>query len=99
MEDDRLGLAIALTLTRPELTEQQAVDWLKPIAEEFAAGQPGPVPAQASNTMRTLRVLYLLADRGVRPHPYDGDPLTPPHAGAVREAVAAVLAIASPYAG
>ncbi|WP_035792337.1 DUF2785 domain-containing protein [Kitasatospora mediocidica] len=99
MEDDRLGVAIALTLTRPELTEQQAVGWLEPIAAEFAGGRPGPVPAHVSNTLRTLRALYLLADRGVRPHPYDGAPLALPHARAVREAVATVLAIASPYAG
>ncbi|MGW1692386.1 DUF2785 domain-containing protein [Streptomyces sp. NPDC002399] len=99
MEDDRLGLAIALTLTRPELTEQQSVEWLKPIIADFEAGEPGPVPAHASNTMRTLRVLHLLADRGVRPHPYTGEPLALGHAGAVREAVAAALAVPSPYAG
>lgn len=98
MEDDRLGLAIALTLTRPELTECQSVDWLAPVAADFAAGQPGPVPAHASNTMRTLRVLHLLAVRGVRPAPEAAAvPLT--HAGAVAEAVAATLALPSPYAG
>ncbi|MCX4744236.1 DUF2785 domain-containing protein [Kitasatospora sp. NBC_01287] len=99
MEDDRLGLAIALTLTRAELTERQAVDWLRPITAEFRSGQPGPMPAHASNTMRTLRVVHLLASRGVRPHPYTGDAVELPHAAAVREAVAAVLAIAAPYAG
>ncbi|MFF7637397.1 DUF2785 domain-containing protein [Kitasatospora sp. NPDC008050] len=100
MEDDRLGRAIALVLTRTELTEQESVQWLAPIAADFAAGQPGPVPAHASNTMRTLRVLYLLADRGVRPpRQEDGPALALAHAGAVREAVAATLAICSPYAG
>lgn len=99
LEDDRLGVAIALTLARQELTEAEAVDWLQPIAQEFTDGRPGPVPAQISNTLRTLRVLYLLADRGVRPHPYTGAPVALPHAQAVREAIAAVLAIPAPYAG
>ncbi|PBC70724.1 uncharacterized protein DUF2785 [Streptomyces sp. TLI_235] len=98
MEDDRLGLAVALTLTRPELTERQSVDWLTPITADFAAGRPGPVPAHASNTVRTLRVLYLLADRGVRPAP-DAAPVRLTHAHAVREAVAEVLATACPCAG
>ncbi|MEV7120047.1 DUF2785 domain-containing protein [Kitasatospora griseola] len=48
MEDDRLGFALALTLTRPELTPCQAVGWLDAVAEVFAAGQPGPVPAEVS---------------------------------------------------
>lgn len=66
-EDDRLAYAMALTLTREELTEQSATAWLDPITVDFADGKPGPVPAYASNTMRTLRLLYVLADRGVRP--------------------------------
>ena len=52
----------------------------------------------ASNAVRTLRVLYLLADRGVRATPDTGAvPLT--HARAVREAVAEALAVNCPYAG
>jgi hypothetical protein len=50
-EDDRLGFAIGQTLTRDELSEAETVRWLDPIAAEFAAGEPGPVPAFASNTM------------------------------------------------
>jgi hypothetical protein len=60
-----------------ELSEADAVGWLDPIAAAFA-GKPGPVPAYASNSMRTLRFLYLLADRGVRPVWNRGDP-TPRH--------------------
>ncbi|MER5638342.1 DUF2785 domain-containing protein [Kitasatospora sp. NPDC002227] len=98
MEDDRLGAAIALTLTRPELTERQCSDWLVPIAADFEAGEPGPVPAYASNTMRTLRVVHLLADRGVRQS--DGGPvLQLPRAAAVKAAVAGVLATCAPYQG
>ena len=72
---------------------------LEPVTADFAAGTPGAVPAYASNTMRTLRVVRLLAARRVRPHPYDGDPLPLRHADAVGEAVAATLSVAAPYAG
>lgn len=68
-EDDRLAYALALTLTRPELTAASSTGWLDLIDAKFAGGEPGPVPPSASNTMRTLRMLYLLADRGVRPEP------------------------------
>jgi hypothetical protein len=68
-EDDRLAYAIALILARADLTAGQCTGWLDLVDEKFASGQPGPVPPFASNTMRTLRVLYLLADRGVRPEP------------------------------
>jgi hypothetical protein len=97
MEDDRLGAAIALTLTRAELTERQCVDWLAPIAADFEAGEPGPVPAYASNAMRTLRVVHLLADRGVRPP--GGPVLQLPRAAVVKEAVAGVLERCAPYQG
>lgn len=99
MEDDRLGVAIATTLTRPELTQHQAVAWLEPIAAEFATGRPGPVPAQVSNTLRTLRVVHLLTCRGVRLHPYTEGALVLPHARAVGDRVAEVLSVAAPYAG
>jgi hypothetical protein len=99
MEDDRLGFALAVVLTRAELTERQSLEWLDPVAADFAAAEPGPVPPYASNTMRTLRVLYLLADRGVRPGRWQGEAVALRHAAAVRERVAAVLATNSPYAG
>lgn len=65
-EDDRLGYAIGRTLSRPGLTAEQSTGWLDLVDSRFAAGEPGPVPPFASNTIRTLRMLYLLADRGVR---------------------------------
>lgn len=98
-EDDRLALAVALTLTRAELTEDESVAWLEPIAADFAAGKPGPVPAQASNTMRTLRMLYLLADRGVRPDWSKGDPTDLRHREVVKRRLAEVLALTAPFAG
>ncbi|MFC8716070.1 DUF2785 domain-containing protein [Kitasatospora sp. NPDC057198] len=99
MEDDRLGHALALTLTRPELTERQAVGWLDAVAEVFATGEPGPVPAEVSNTLRTLRVVHLLAVRGVRPAWRSPQVRALPHGAAVAERIAGVLAVAAPYAG
>ncbi|MFE2109691.1 DUF2785 domain-containing protein [Kitasatospora sp. NPDC059463] len=95
MEDDRLGRAVGQVLTRPELTERQALAWLDPIA---ATGrrEPGVVPATVSNTLRTLRVVYLLTDRGVRPAP-GAEPLALRHAAALRERLAEVLAINTSY--
>jgi uncharacterized protein DUF2785 len=98
-EDDRLGFAVGLTMIRGELSEAEAVQWLDPIAAAFAAGEPGPVPAFASNTMRTLRVVYLLADRGVRPQWNSGDPQLPPHREILRQRLAGVLALAAPFTG
>lgn len=98
-EDDRLGYAIALTLTRSELSGAQSVDWLGPVQADFAAGQPGPVPPYASNTMRTLRMLYILADRGVRPEWNQGEPMPLAHRDAVLQRLADVLALVSPMAG
>jgi hypothetical protein len=65
-EDDRLGYAMALILARPHLTIAQSTGWLDLVDQKFATAEPGPVPPYASNTIRTLRMLYLLADRGVR---------------------------------
>jgi hypothetical protein len=98
-EDDRLAYAMALTLTRAELTERAATDWLEPVAADFEQGEPGPVPAHASNTMRTLRLLYLLVDRGVRPRWGREDAVQVPHREPVKQRLAEVLAIVAPFAG
>ncbi|MFJ9458432.1 DUF2785 domain-containing protein [Kitasatospora sp. NPDC101447] len=91
LEDDRLARAVARVLTRTDLTEREAVDWLEPIADRFGADRLStPVPAHLSNCLRTLRLLYVLADRGVRPAPdQPAQPLA--HRDAVKSAVAAVL--------
>lgn len=97
-EDDRLSYAIALTLGRPELTVAQLTTWLDLIDERFATGEPGPVPAYASNSMRTLRMLYLLADRGVRATPGGAaEPL--PHRDEVKERLARTLSAVAWFAG
>ncbi|GIG58204.1 hypothetical protein Lfu02_25760 [Longispora fulva] len=89
-EDDRLAYALAIVLTRPELTEDEAVDWLEPCREAFSVRLRTGPSAQVSNTMRTLRMLYMFADRGVH---LDGEtaPVAIPHARAVKKALGAVL--------
>ncbi|MFE6870631.1 DUF2785 domain-containing protein [Kitasatospora sp. NPDC057692] len=101
MEDDRLGRAAAQILTRPELTERQALGWLDPIAAQpprrpSATGRG--VPPVVSNTLRTLRMLYVLADRGVRLD-RGGDPVPLPHSAALRERIAGILVVNSPFTG
>ncbi|MEU1229396.1 hypothetical protein [Streptomyces sp. NPDC005828] len=73
-------------------TEAEAVGWLDAIETDFAAGRRGAptVAAHTSNAMRTLRMLYFLADTGVR---IDGAPVRPPHAEALERRLAQVLAL------
>ncbi|HZE41468.1 MAG TPA: DUF2785 domain-containing protein [Stackebrandtia sp.] len=97
-EDDRLAFALAHTLTRTELSAADATAWLDAIAEDFAAGVPGPVPPYATNTMRTLRLLYIAVDRGVRPD-YRGDAVHIGHRDAVKTRLAEVLALVAPFVG
>ncbi|WP_051969759.1 DUF2785 domain-containing protein [Kitasatospora azatica] len=100
LEDDRLAYALAGILTGPGLTEAQSVGWLDRVAAMFAAGEPGPVPAEASNTIRTLWLLHLCAVRGVRPTRRGDAPAVPlTHAGAVADRLAELLAIPSPFLG
>lgn len=94
-EDERLAYALGKLLTRADLPETDAVEWLAPVAAEFETGEPGPVPAPVTNTVHTLRALYLLADKGVRVGPDAVDAVT--HAGAVRARLADVLHIATPW--
>jgi len=101
-EDDRLGYALALVLSRPELSAADSVEWLAPVAADFERGEPGPVPAFASNAMRTLRSLYLLCDRGFRcPETTQGEVGAPvlsvTHREELRAALAATLRHAWPY--
>ncbi|MFD4944174.1 DUF2785 domain-containing protein [Streptomyces gelaticus] len=91
LEDDRLARAIARVLTRTDLSERDAVGWLDPIADRFGADRIStPVPAHISNCLRTLRLLYILADRGVRPtSELPAVPLH--HRDAIKSGVATVL--------
>ncbi|MFR9799013.1 DUF2785 domain-containing protein [Streptomyces sp. MS06] len=98
-EDDRIARALALVLSHPDLTEGESVRWLDPAVQAFGAGRPGPVPAWASNTMRTLRMLYVLADRGVHPGPAGEPPRMPAHRDALLDALARTLRIVAPCTG
>ncbi len=101
MEDERLANAIALVLSRPELDAERATTWLEEFGERFTTGEPGPVPAEVSNALRTLGMLYVLADRGVRFPDTDGDNgiTVLPHGATVCEVVAGLLRLMWPYLG
>ena len=96
-EDDRIARALARILCRPGLGAAESVGWLDSVAVAFRTGEPGPVPPWASNTMRTLRMLYLLVDRGLLTPGEDGPPSTVTHREAVLDALTATLAIVTPY--
>jgi hypothetical protein len=66
MEDDRLGYALAATLTRDDLTESDAVDWLDPAIRALSNPPVEGITPEVTNTIRTLRVVYVLADHGLR---------------------------------
>jgi len=66
LEDDRLGFALAVALTRQDLSEADAVGWLDPAVRAVAAVPTAGFAPEISNTLRTMRMLYLLADHGVR---------------------------------
>lgn len=66
-EHDRLGYAIALILTRDSLTAGTATGWLDTIADNWANRVPGAPPAEVSNVVHTLRMVFLLCETGVRP--------------------------------
>jgi len=96
MEDARLAAALALTLSREELSEQQSAAWLAPVVEIFKNGEPGHVPTQISNTVRVLQALYVYADRGVRTAWDSDETLHPRHTEVVKRHVGATLALAAP---
>jgi hypothetical protein len=101
-EEDRLAYALALALSRPELDEDDSVAWLAPVTDTFAGGEPGPVPACATNSMRTLRMLYMHCDRGfLYPEATRGDTSAQVthvgHPEALKQALADVLRLTWPY--
>ncbi|MEW1955740.1 DUF2785 domain-containing protein [Terrabacter sp. NPDC080008] len=94
-EDDRVAHALALVLARSDLDEVTSVAWLEHVRRLFAAGSPGSVPPEATNTMHTLRSLHLALGE----QPLDsGIPVTVPHADLVRVEIAALLHEVTPWA-
>jgi hypothetical protein len=103
LEDERLGFAVAVVSTRPELDAGGATGWLADLGSAVGAAlqRPGPIPARVSNASGTLRVLSVLVDRGVRPSVggVAGPVLTVGHPRAVREAVLGTLRLTWPFIG
>jgi hypothetical protein len=102
-EDDRVAYALATVLTRPELTAADATGWVDRVRQTIENGTPGPVPAFASNTLRTLVALYLYADRGVTWYGTDTDApeaaVSLPHGAVLKDRIAAMLRLVSPGLG
>ncbi|MEU4193075.1 DUF2785 domain-containing protein [Kribbella sp. NPDC026611] len=96
MEDDRLGYALAITLTRPDLADTDAVEWLDPALRVFANPPVEGIPPEVSNTLRTLRVLYVFVDHGVR-LPGTDKVAQITHRDAVRERIVEVARMVTPY--
>jgi len=96
MEDDRLAHAMALTLTRTDVAD--ATGWLPEVAALFRDRDRARIAPNVTNTLRTLRVLYLFADRGVRPGSRESA-VALPHRDALREAIAETAALVAPFAG
>ncbi|WP_433164965.1 DUF2785 domain-containing protein [Kribbella sp. CA-247076] len=95
LEDDRLGYALAVTLTRDDLSETDAVEWLDPVVRVLATPPADGFAPEVSNTIRTLRATYLLIDHGVR---LPGGTLTrAPYGDLVKAKVADVLRVVTPY--
>lgn len=95
-EDERLGRAAAVVLCRSELSCSAATAWLESATIALSAGAPGSTPPWVSNTLRTLRVIYIIVDRGF----HKGDTLDlhhAPHREDIKSAIAGVLRLASPY--
>lgn len=94
-EDERLGQAISLTLTHPELAEADALAWIDAVANSWASIEPGPPPAWVSNAARTLRVVVAMTLTGVRSENYPTRPLL--HAEVVRTRLLCALHSLTPH--
>jgi hypothetical protein len=96
MEDDRLGYALAATLTRDDLTADDATSWLDPAIRQLSNPPVEGITPEVTNTIRTLRVLYVLADHGLRVG--DAKKLTLiPHREQVKTKLADVFRLVTPY--
>lgn len=96
LEDDRLGYGLAATLTRDDLTEADAVEWLDPALRALANPPVEGITPEVTNTVRTLRALYVLADHGVRVGPAKN--LTQlPHRELLKARLVDVFRIVTPY--
>jgi hypothetical protein len=96
LEDDRLGFALAVALARPDLSAADAVGWLDPAVRGVVVNGANGIRAEVSNTLRTLRVVYLLADHGVLLDA-ENPPVRIPHRDLVKDKLVEVFTVATPY--
>jgi hypothetical protein len=96
LEDDRLGAALSITLTREDLLEEDVTGWLDPAVRAVAAVPAEGIRPEISNTLRTLRVVYLMLDQGVRLDK-DTPPVQVPHRDLVKAKLVEVFRAATPY--
>jgi hypothetical protein len=96
LEDDRLGFALSITLTRQDLLEEDATSWLDPVVRAVAAPPVDGFRPEVSNTLRTLRVVYAMVDHGVRVD--DENPNAQvPHRDLVKAKLIEVFHTVTPY--
>ncbi|WBQ04896.1 DUF2785 domain-containing protein [Kribbella sp. CA-293567] len=96
LEDDRLGVALGVALTRPDLSKEDALGWLDPAVRAVVTTPTAGFAPEISNTLRTLRVVHLLVDHGVRlddEHPN----VQIPHGDEVKAKLLEVFRAATPY--
>jgi hypothetical protein len=96
MEDDRLGYALAATLTRADLTETDATDWLDPAIRVLSTPPVEGITPEVTNTIRTLRATYLLIDHGLR-LPGSTTLTAIPHRAQVKTKLTDVIRLVTPY--
>jgi hypothetical protein len=92
---DRLGYALGVTLTRNELSDIDATAWLDPALRVFATPPAEGITPEVTNTLRKLRVLYLLVDRGQR-LPVANNATQIPHRDVVKVKVIEVVRMVTP---
>ena len=93
-EDDRVAAAVVGIL----LGDPGAglAPLLEPVAAMFATGEPGPVPAAATNAMHTLRSLYVALGNTVL-DPKTQEPQRVPNAPSLQESIAVTLQATTPW--
>lgn len=89
-EDERLGHAIALTLTRPELSGSASIGWVEAVEDSWTTREPGPPPPWVGNASRTLRVVVGMTLTGARPSGGE-EAVGLAHAGAVQDRILSAL--------
>lgn len=94
-EDERLGHAISLALTHPDLARSDASGWIDAVARSWPSPDAGPPPAWVSNAARTLRAVVAMTLTGVRSDNYPTRPLR--HVEVVQPQLLAALHSLTPH--